>query len=88
MAKLVVEENLKSKHPDSFKALKSYGYKFIGHGNEDGKEHQEVYRNRNTGHVVAVKDSGTWSLGHSDHRVMHVGKSHSDLSVILKKVHD
>ena len=82
MAKLIVEENLKSKHSDSFKHLKSHGYKLID------KRDGEVYRNPNTGHKVVIANNGTWVLGHTDDRVHHTGKSHSDLSVILKKVHD
>lgn len=81
MAKLITEENLKSKHPESFKALKSHGYVLT---DTAGYESYSLHR----GHRVNIYDDGTWKYKHVDgiHNRAS-GKSHSDLKVHLNKAH-
>lgn len=86
MAKLIVEENLKSKHPDSFKVLKSYGYRFLGYEEGNDPSPVEVF-SRGDSNNVHIDDSGRWLHYHDLHGEDTRGKSHSDLKVHLNKVH-
>ena len=74
------ETNLKPKHEDSFRILKSYGYKFNG---RTPNNKAEWYRRGN--HEVHIKDDGTWN--HNYYGDDTFGTSHTDLESHLKKVH-
>jgi len=85
MAKIIVEENLKSKHPDSFRILKKHGYELID--SEDRDDKAEVYNHAQTNRRVRIHPNGTWTSANLKHPPLNKGKSHSDLKIHLDNIH-
>ena len=87
MAKVILnEENLKSKHPDSFRILKNHSYNLV---RVDPEDKSEKYRRKGFSHEVNIYSDGTWfhSYAGGTYHSLGQGSSHKDLEVHLKKVH-